>query len=257
MSKRILLAEHGGIEPIIIRQHDVLFGMLTLKRFKPRSTMLQISQTLTATVSILLDEDIARHTISESYHIGFYLFKLHKETLCRYVQACTLNGGQAMDALRQYYWLQGITEDDYQEESAWKAWMRWSKTRRKKAIFLNQKPDKASVNLIKKRGGRAKLSERLRPLTLTLSEAKIELATSRFISAYCAIFLRPHIRLEKQVRIYLYLKTYNLSGHEVARKLNVPQPTVFYSKRAIEQLAARNKAIAHLLAENIALPQAV
>jgi len=257
MSKRILLAEHGGIEPIIIRQHDVLFGMLTLKRFKPRSTMLQISQTLTATVSILLDEDIARHTISESYHIGFYLFKLHKETMCRYVQACTLNGGQAMDALRQYYWLQGITEDDYQEESAWKAWMRWSKTRRKKAIFSQRNPDNVSVNILGKRRLRANFSVPLRPLTLTLSEANIELATARFLAAYSGIFRSTPSRLEKHVRIYYYIKAYNLSCCQVATKLQVSEWSAWYAKRTMEQRAARNKAIARLLAENIALPQAV
>jgi hypothetical protein len=254
MTKAILLSEHGGIEPIIIRQHDVLFGMLTLKRFKPRSTMLQISHTLTATISILLDEDIARHAISESYHVGFYLFKLHKETMCRYIQASALNGRPSMDAIRQYYFLQGITEDDYQEESAWKAWMRWSKSRRKKPIFSKQNPDKAGVVLCEKRRARAKLSAPLRPLTLTLSEANIELATARFMSAYSGIFRSTPRRLEKHVRVYYYMTVYHMSSYEVARKLQVKPWSAWYAKCAVEEKARRNKAIARLLAEQIALP---
>jgi len=255
MSKRILLSEHGGIDPIIIRQHDVLFGLLSLKKFKPRSSMLQISQTLTDTVSLLLDDDIARHVISDSYHVGFYIFKLHKETMCRYIQACTLNGIQAMQALRQFYHMQGITEDDYQEESAWKAWGRWSKTRRKKAIFSKQKSDNASAILCEKRRLRAKLSRPLRPLTLTLSEAAIELATARFISAYSGLFRSTPSRLEKHVRIYYYMKVYDMSAYEVATKLETKPWAAWYAKRAIEQKALRNKAIARLLHEQIALPQ--
>src|SRR5690606_24098537 len=175
--------------------------------------------------------------------------------LCRYVQAATLNGVPALHAIRQYYTLQGIAEDDYQEESAWKAWMRWSKTREKKPLFSQRKTGKASVEILGKKRRRAKLSAPLRPCRLTHSEAVIELAAARFLSAYTRLFRRVPKRLDKHVRVYYYTELYGLTCPEAAHKLSISPWAAWYACRAVEQRAARNKAVARLLIEQIALPQ--
>lgn len=255
MSRRILLSEHGGYDPIIIRQHDVLFGLLSLKRFRPRQALLQISQTLTTTVSILLDDDIARHVIADGYHVGFYLFRLHKETMCRYVQACSLNGVPALQAIRQYYDLQRISEDDYQEESAWKSWQRWSKYREKKRHFFKQNADNPSAFLLKKRRNRAKFLKPMKPLIFSISEMYAELATARFITSYRAIFGRPNKKLEKHVRIYYYIEMYGLSSREVQKKFQMKNNvSAWYAKKTLERKAKTNAMFKHLLNEQIALP---
>ena len=254
MSRRILLAEQDGIEPVVIRNHDTLFGILSSKTFRPRQAAVQLTQTLTSTVSILLDDDIARHVIADGYHIGWLLFRLHKETMCRYVQACVLNGILAMHAIRQYYAVQGVTEDDYQEESAWKSWTRWSKTRTKKPVFCKQKTGNPAAEILGKKRRRAKLCAPLQPCRLTYSETVIELATARFLSAYSRLFRRVPKRMEKHVRVYYYSEVYGLSSYEAARKLGITPWSAWYACRAIQQRATKNKAIARLLLEQIALP---
>lgn len=255
MSRRILLSEHDGIEPVVIRNHDPLFGILSSKTFRPRQAAVQLTQTLSTTVSILLDDDIARHVIADGYHVGWFLFRLHKETMCRYVQACVLNGVPALHAIRQYYTIQGVTEDDYQEESAWKSWMRWSKTRRKKPLFSQRKYDKASAEILGKKRRHANIAAPLRPCRLTHSEAVIELATARFLSAYARLFRRVPKCMGKHVRVYYYSEVYGLSCYEAARKLGITPWSAWYACRAVQHRASKNKAVARLLIEQIALPQ--
>ena len=254
MSRRILLSEQDGIDPIVIRNHDPLFGILSSTVFRPRQAALQLTQTLTATVSVMLDDDISRHVISQGYHAGWFLFRLHKETLCRYVQACVFNGVPALHAIRQYYTVHGITEDDYQEESAWKVWMRWSKTRRKKPVFSKQKAGNPAAEILAKKRRHAKRCDPIRPCRLTYSEAVIELATARFLSAYSRLFRRIPKRLGKHVRVYYYSEVYGLNYCEAARKLGITPWSAWYAARAMQQRAARNKAIESLLREQIALP---
>lgn len=254
LSRRILLSEHG-IEPLIIRQHDVLFAQLSLRRVRPRGSMLQIRQTLTTQVALVLDDDLATHLIPHAYHVGVCLFRLHKETMCRYVQACALNGVPALQAIRQFYHLHQITEDDYQEESAWKAWQRWAKSRKKKGVFSTQKTGKASAILSEKRRARANSCTPILPLTMHLCDIGAELAASRFLAAYTGLFRRRPKRMEHHVRIYYYMVCEGLSSHEVARKLGVKQWAAAYARRSIEAQARRNKTIERLLHENLALPR--
>lgn len=255
-SRAILTAEHGP-EPLIIRQHDVLFAQLSLRRVRPRGSMLQIRQTLTTGVALLLDDDHAAHVIPHAYHVGVCLFRLHKETMCRYVHACNLNGVPALQAIRQFYALHQVTEDDYQEESAWKAWQRWAnrKKREKKPHFFCQKTGKVSVFLAKKMGRRANFSMPLQAFTLSLSDIGAELATARFLSAYVSIFPRQPKLLARHARIYFYMMCEGLNTHDVQRKLGVSHQSASYARRAMESRARHNQTFRRLLHENIALPR--
>ena len=253
-SRAILTAEHGP-EPLIIRQHDVLFAQLSLRRVRPRGSMLQIRQTLTTGAALLLDDDLAAHVIPHAYHVGVCLFRLHKETMCRYVHACNLNGVPALQAIRQFYALHQVTEDDYQEESAWKAWQRWAKTRKKKPHFSTQKTGKASVIMSEKRRLRAKSCTPIQPLTLSMSDISAELAASRFLAAYTNLFRRQPKHIAHHARIYFYMVCEGMSSRDVARKLGVKQWAAAYARRAMEARARHNKTIERLLHENLALPR--
>lgn len=254
-SRQILLHEHGRQEPIIVMNRDALFALLSTTRIKRRPVTPATAQVLTAHVSICLDDQIARHVIENAADIGLLLFKIHKEIMCRYVQAYCVNGRQALTALRQFYHLHGVSEDDYQMESAWKTWMRWSKTREKKRLFFAQKMDKASALLSKKRSPRARLTPRLQKHTWAADQIHIELSTARFLSAYSELYKRVPMRLKKQVRLYYTHRAYSVSTHALAAHYGIPQRSACYALHAIRRKAERNPTLRRLLDESFALPK--
>lgn len=254
MSRCMLLQESGGIEPLVLRNHDPIFGIFTVRRLRPERISRQITGTLTSYVHIQVDDAIARQCIENAHAIGITLYRLHKDTMCRYIQAGTLNGAPALHALRQFYHLHKISEDDYQEESSWKSWQRWAKTRQKKRHFFAHKNGKPSDQLSKKRAARANLLKPTSNIRWTLQDAVIEMAASRFLSAYAHTFRHMPRRFDKHIRIYLYIKVLGLSTYEAAKKIGFPQTTCSYATRAIEARARKNATVAHLLAESLALP---
>ncbi len=254
ITRRMLLHEADGIEPVVLRNHDPLFGIFTVRRLRADRQNLQ---GLSANIAVKVDDAIARHCIEHAAAIGITLYRLHKDIMCRYVQSSILNGVPALHALRQFYYLHQITEDDYQEESAWKAWMRWSKTREKKRHFFAHKPGNPAAHLCKKRARRATLLQPAQANTWTYTEAAVELAASRFMSAYGHTFRHTPRRLEKHVRIYLYSKMLGLSSRQVSGKVGCPYTTCAYACRLMEARARKNNTISRLLADALALPTPV
>jgi len=254
ITRAIILHETGRMEPVVLRNHDPIFGLFTVRRIRPNRISRQVSDTLSANITVRVDDAIARHCIEHASAIGITLYRLHKDTMCRYVQAALLNGTPALYALRQFYHIHGITEDDYMEESAWKAWMRWSKTREKKRHFFARSTGNVSPALCKKRDTRATAIKPQQQNTWTLSEINIELAAARFLSAYSHTFRHTPSRLSKHIRIYLYSKQMHLSCRQVAVKVGCAYTTCAYACRLMEARARKNHTIARLLADCIALP---
>lgn len=232
-----------------------MFTLLSSRRLKPRTPVLQIRQTLTETVTLELDDELAVKVIPNCYHIGLSLFRIHKDMLCRFVRAAVLNKVPALQGIKQFYELHGVGEDDYQEESAWKAWQRWAKNRKKNGHFFGQKTDKPSTVLSKKMNTHAKKAQPLPPLTFSTCDMQIELAVSRFMSGYSEMYKRKPKKLEKHIRIYYYMEMQGLTAREVAAKLGTPFQTAAYARQAIRQKSARNPFLGGILEQERALPQ--
>lgn len=254
ITRRLLLHECGGQEPLVLRNHDPLFGIFTARRIRPDRISRQITDTLSQYVRLQVDDTIARHCIENAHAIGITLYRLHKDTMCRYIQASTLNGAPALHALRQFYHLHKINEDDYQEESAWKSWQRWAKNKEKKRCFFAQKIGKASDQLSKKRATRASALKPIQGTRWTMQEASIELAAARFMASYANTFRHMPRCFDKHVRIYLYIQVLGLTTYEAAQKTGYPQTTCSYAARVIHARMRKNATIARLLGESLALP---
>lgn len=253
LTRAALLSQYGA-EPITVENHDILFDHLagTVRRHATQ----QHSQ-LTADLSFLVDDDIARHLEQNGMRIGARLFRWHKSQLFWYAAtAWRIKGpGHAKPALSDWLTMHGVDEDHYPVGTAFRNFQRWGKKiQDKNPHFFGQMRGRMTDFLPKKRGRRAKPKYNHPPLTVRMSDVPVELALGRFMAAVAVLFLRIPRRLEGQARVHLYMTLRFLSEREAADKLGITKSTVHYRRRAFAWALRKNPSLARLIAESADLP---
>lgn len=248
-SRRILLSEYGKAEPIGIRPNDILFSMLSVARVRDRNNAVRMRELLKAQVSFELDTAIATHIALRCDQVGLHLFKWHKDQLCRYVDLCLRRGGiTAAGAIREFYELHDIGEDDFAFDSAWKMWQRHNaETGKENPVFSGRIRGATGVFFSKKRG-------RPRIVELPVSDEAVEALAARLADVLDGCLRNTPPRLLKHTRCYLYLYYARRNHRAVADRMRMPVSSVYYGANAIRTWRETDPTFRRLLNQVCDLP---
>lgn len=249
-SRRILLSEYGSVEPVSIRPNDILFSMLSLTRVRDRSKQIRVRDLLTTEITFQLDNAIANHLALRCDQVGLHLFKWHKDQLCRYVDVCLRRGGiTAAGAIREFYNIHSITEDDFAETNAWKVWQRHNaETQGKNRVFSGRIRGATAVVFSKKTGRPCKVP-------LPVSDETIEDMAERLTDVVSGCLRRVPKSLHKHARCYLYLHVARRGNTDISRRLAAPISTIYYGASVIRNWQATDPTFRRLLQQVCALPE--
>lgn len=236
LSRCVLLAEYGR-EPLRIGYRDLLFSMLTTARLRDRSGTQRAAETLTASVELEVNDELARHLAVNYYQVGMLLFSWHKDLMCRHAETATAGGARAWGAIRHWLDARGVGEDDYGMEAAYKCWQRWNESiEEKNPEFFGQKTGAAGVDLAKK------LPDQIR-LKLFIPDIEVELALNRFLT----ILRDRRVPLPKpfpgMARCFFYRAVGHLTEREASELLGVPRTSIGYGYRTLLNWIDTNDAV--------------
>ncbi len=246
MSKRILEAEYGA-QPLSISRHDILFSYLCFRPMDDRMSYHRARLFLTSRILIDVNDKLAYHIARDLDRIGLTLFKLHKDLMCRHAAAAVQNGQVARKAILAWLEMHGIEEDEFGLETAYKKWQRFQWQLEKKNMeFSSHFRYKTAVKVAKK-------MEAKMPLIMQLGIIEIELKLSTFIEC-----LKENIKVPKafngHARCYLYVVIGKMSARKAASLLGIHRSNVDYGVKVVKAWAAKNRMVAHCLAQISALP---
>lgn len=244
---RAALLKHYGNEPITVENHDILFDHLagTCRRHSGED-----NSQLSASITLFVDDDIARHIHHNRQRIGARLFRWHRSQLFWYAATVwRIKGfGHAQPALADWLALHEVDEDDYPVSTAYRAFGRWQKNiENKNPAFFGQMRGRMSEIPAKKKGRRARPKYNRFDHPLRLSEVDPECALARFMASVAQVFLRIPKCLEEQARVHLYITVLNISERETSDRLRISRSTINYRQRAMLYRLRRNPTLARLM----------
>ena len=255
LSLRALRAAYGQ-GPIVLSNHDTLFTFLTCSPL--RSRMTSRAMVLSSEATFVVNNALAQHLQANACKVGAALFKFHKLELCRFAASAVILGYKGGAKAGLYVWLRmnGVGEDEYSLDSAYKLWQRfgWKFCAEKSTTFLSQINGKAAGIMAKKQAIMPKSVKPLQPRSLTLSQIEIELAANRFTESVKRCFRRPPHKLSYHARIYYYSLSSGMSARDLSKYLSIPVSSITYASRTIRKQALQNLTLSRLLSD--ALPDA-
>ena len=249
-SRKILLSEYSGQEPLRIPQHDILFSMLCVTRIRDRSNLSRLRPLLTVDINIALDKAMATHIVNRCYQSGLHLFKWHKDMLCRHTEACVRQQNSALAGIRDFYTMHDIGEDDLPMDTAYKIWQRWNwNLKRKNEVFFGKKRGKAGVFNSNPPG-------RPQKVEIPVCDNQIECMAERIVDIASACLSTVPSSLPKHIRCYLYLEYAKRNHLQISQKLAVPVSTLYYGASVIRNWKATDTTFSRLFDKVCDLPQA-
>ena len=87
---------------------------------------------LTRSLTFVVNQQQYDHMAGRTAQIGFFLYAQDKNRMSTFVWARVTAGMAATDALKDYYELNGITDDEHDIETAERQWKRWRVEKEKK-----------------------------------------------------------------------------------------------------------------------------
>jgi hypothetical protein len=247
MSKRILEAEYGA-QPIQIGRHDLLFAYLCFSPLQDRLNYQRADVILSDKILIEVGKNFGYHIYKQAHLIGINLFRIHKDQMCRHAAFAVQQGKGVRPALLSWLEMHGIEEDHYGLDTAYKAWQRFRwKIEEKNTEFSIHFSHMAGVKVYKKK--RADI-----PLILEQDLIEIELKLSNFIAC-----LNEQLKVRKlfngHARCYFYVVIGGMSFRKAAELLSVHFTSVRYGVTVVQAWAAKNRMVAHCLAQISDLPE--
>lgn len=125
-SRKILLAEYGGAEPLEPGRADWLSDMLRIDRrdsgFQQRAV-----DALRTSLAINLPHALAEKVLEQGERIGVVIHRQHIEMLTRAMLAAATAGGQAKTAMLDFYNTYGIDDDDLEADTLYREYQRFRK----------------------------------------------------------------------------------------------------------------------------------
>lgn len=249
LSRKVLLSEYGYEQPIVIRNKDLMYKILTSAPLKERSNITSSIPFLTDTICIAIHSDVANWLFTRPYHPGALLYQLHKELMCRYALAAVRRNGEAWKAIQEWLYLHDIEEEDYGMEAAYKCWQRWNKK------FLKKNPQFFSRIKQKPSAKSAKNEADFIRVKMAMPQCEIEAALERFLIDLEVRMRRVPKRLPAHARAWFYKEYGGLSEREVSSIIGMHRASVGYGHRSMQNWIDTNPKIARALAQVTGLPQ--
>lgn len=249
LSRRILFSEYGLEFPIFIRPHDILFSMLSITRLRDRTNLVRLRALLTTEIEIAIDGAMAAHIAKRCYQAGHHLYRWHKDMICRYVDTCLRRGMPAMSALREFYEIHGIGEDDFPLENAWKMWQRHNKeVFKKNPVFSSGIRGNTSVLFCQKIG-------RPRKIELPVSDDDIQAMSSRLVDIAASCLPNPPKALHTHAQCYFYIHLARRRHEDVASMMNIPVRSLYRKAKVVKDWRDTDPTFRALLSQVCDLPQ--
>lgn len=251
LSRKIILSEHGAAEPVTPGRADWLSDALRIDRsdtgFSP-AALAALSTGIVLSVPANLAERIAR----DSQRLGAVLHRLHIELLTRHMLSAAIMGQEAKAAMRAFYDLYRLDDDDLDEQSLYREYSRF-----RKSFF--QKIDAKSAT---KSAGVVRPDSRFSQP----SPAPAGRVSNAALDALCAAFddrlrrcrLRWVKRLTRQAYIYIYMIRGQRKADQVATRFRLHRSGVYRALRSVRKRIREDqrfaRAILPLLDESFVLP---
>lgn len=218
LSRKIILTEHGGQEPVRLGKRDLLHEQLRYKQ--PEDAYLERQQeALTSAITFQVNRNLYEHLSPRRSKTGYHLYKLHKEQLFRFVHAQVNAKEKALYAIRTFYQIYQITEDDLAEETAYRLWKKW-KTR---ICFSVIPPPQGGPHIS-------------RDCVVKLTTEQAEGLGERFaLLAPYELHFRLPSRFNKHFFYYFLYEFTDLTIMEVAERVGVSHNGIHYGVQAARQ----------------------
>lgn len=247
LTRRVLLSELGHQEPFALPNHSLVFQAFNTQFRRLGAERNQF----TASVSFLLDERIADNAERSLHRIATWLFAMHKQQMCWFVQGQTSTGKTtAKEAVKNWLDYYEVDEDEYSLDSAYKCWQRfgWNFQEKNPQFFGRLREKAARIPSEKTARRRARKT----PPPGAVQEP--EYAVARFLAAYSQTFRRVPKKLQTQARAYTYIVGCQLSVRQAAEKIGGGSSSTHYAMQAMCKRMQRNRTVATLMQEALALP---
>lgn len=251
LSKKIILCEYGGEEPVVPGRADWLSDQLRIDR-SDTGFAASVLDALTAGLLLDVPPRLADHIARDGARVGAVLHRLHVEQLTKHMLSAVIMGGEAKKAMRAFYDIYGIDDDDIDEQSVYREYGRFSRR------FFQK---------ISARSG-TKSTSAVRPesrIWQGISEEK-ERITNATLNALCEILtdrlqrcrIRRLKRLTRQAHIYIWARRGRRRWDEIGKRFGIRRSSVYRALKSIRMRIRDDKrfarAILPLLDASFVLP---
>lgn len=126
LTRKILLAKHGGVEPLHLGHRNLLYQQMCYRQ-EETNYLPRHQQALTTYIKIDVHRHLWEKVRSKPWQVGYHLYNLHKQEFFTYMEGATAAGAEQKASLRKFFEKYGIDEDDFSEETAYRIWKRFTK----------------------------------------------------------------------------------------------------------------------------------
>lgn len=253
-SRKILLTEYGGAEPLVPGRADWLSDQLRIDRSDTsfsKAALAIVSAGLLLEVPAALADRIAR----DGQRLGAVIHRIHIELLTRHMVSAVLMGGEAKKAMRAFYDTYQIDDDDLDEQSLYREYGRFSRN------FF--------AKISAKSGTKSPDAVRAESRIWQGISGKQERVSNIVLNDLCnALDVRLHEcrirrvkRLSKQAHIYIWSKRGHRDWRTVGKRFKVQRSSVYRALKAVRKRIREDKrfakAILPLLETSFVLPAPV
>jgi hypothetical protein len=194
--------------PGVIRLHRNDLRRRELKHVGPTDLHLERKQyALTHAVTLEVSSQEYDHLAGRLPEVGFYLYAQDKNRMSAFVWSQVTAGLPALAALKNYYLLRGITDDEHDIETAERQWKRWRKEFQKEV--LPNTPDNVP-----------------RLATLLLSARQAELVVERLIGLVKGGCVKIDNRYLRCIPLWVFCDLTPMTHKEVAAKFRKKRQSV-------------------------------
>lgn len=251
LSRKIILSESGGIEPVTPGRADWLSDCLRIDR---SDTGFSPAAQAVLRTSLLLDVPpaLADRITSGGDRIGMVLHRLHIEMLTRYMLSAAALGKEAKAAMRAFYDLYDLDDDDLDEQSLYREYSRFRKT------FFEKITAKSGTKSPLVVQPDSRLWQGVSAASRRISNAALDALCAHLDERLRDCRIRRLARLSRQARIYIYCIRGRRSPRKVAERFGIGKSSAYRALRAVRNRMRDNKqfaaAILPLLDESFVLP---
>jgi len=250
LTKKIMLQRYAGQEPFVINRRDDYNNYLQFQPFRLNPLAIKkVNNQLTEQVAVKISHDLFKRLRNRPRRlkVGEYLHKLNQGTINEFVKAQVIVGQTAMSALKSFFDINQIDEDDYSLEAAYKSWQRYKKDFLEKSEKNNFRfwrnpvlQDQAETEVIEEQ--RISYQQIINAVNnyfkcgytnLLLKNITIKQADKFFKYHFDRIASRQYC-YQRQVMYYLIYHHSGLNSREIAPMANVTPRHVRYSVNKIK-----------------------
>lgn len=171
---------------------------------------------LNTTVTLSVNSHEYDHLMAHAGEVGYYLYAQDKDSMFQFVWSRVTVDYPALHAIKDYYDLMGIEEDDHAVDTAERQWKRWKKETKKDRLSNTPQSVPSAITVLLSERQAVKLIERI----------------NNFIDEGC-IEVDP--RLRGAVALWVWCDLTSLTQREVASKMKLHQASV---GRSVSRLRA-------------------